>query len=43
MYLGPNEEVPTKNGDPKVTEEVLLVSKWNKHVATAWRCIVDDE
>ena len=32
-----------RDSDPKVTEEVLLVSKWNKHVETGWRCIVDDE
>ena len=26
-----------RGGDPEVTEEQLMVSKWNKHVEGSWR------
>ena len=26
-----------RKGDPKITEETFMVSKWNKHVEEAWR------
>ena len=30
-------------GDPKVTEEQFLVSKWNKHVEEGWRFFISED
>ena len=32
-----------KKGDPKVTEERFLVSKWNKHVEESWRFVISED
>ena len=32
-----------REGDPEVSEEKLLIEKWNKCVETAWRMVLNDD
>ena len=37
------DDAYVKKGDPKVTEERFLLSKWNKHVDEIWRFVISED